>query len=421
MKKGTFIILEENGRFIAAIRRADNGIIRLEDLLITDAIRALHGKECQYLPKAQNVIIDGKNIYKAPPKVETPKQVESPKKVEQRSWRSQLRDTEPDVVIENDFENVLKERRKLPDLFDLQKAQVPNDVKALRIDKKQVDNFSLKLNRFARFENVKGDEKFYFFNPKKREERDRQTNEKRTLLNEFEIHENYGHTNFQQITARAAVHAAALLGNDNLIHRTFTPNWRLIVGLGGESVYETSITLHHIYGFPYIPASSIKGVLRSFIIAEVFENHEGKAIADENFCDVFGCPAEVSVEIDGKKKPFTSHDKEARRGQVTFFDAFPTKAPTIKPDIMNPHYGDWYGNKKDNRGNPIAPTDTQSPVPVFFLTVEGTFQFLFGSKQMKINDPLWKDKTLADWLKDALAEHGIGAKTAVGYGAGELQ
>ena len=410
MKKGIFIILEENGRFIAAIRRADNGIIRLEDLLVTDAIRALHGKECQYLPKAQNVIIDGKNIYKAPPKVETPKQVESPKKVEQRSWRSQLRDTEPDVVIENDFENVLKERRKLPDSFDLQKAQVPSDVRALRIDKKQVDNFSLKLNRFARFENVKSDEKFYFFNPKKREERDRQTNEKRTLLNEFEIHENYGHTNFQQITARAAVHAAALLGNDNLIHHTFTPNWRLIVGLGGESVYETSITLHHIYGFPYIPASSIKGVLRSFIIQSVFfpklteleqkdekagEKAEEKALEDPQFVAVFG-----------------STDQ---RGQVTFFDAFPTKAPKIKPDIMNPHYKDWYSEG-------IAPTDTQSPVPVFFLTVEDTpFQFLFGSKQMKINDPLWKDKNLADWLKAALAEHGIGAKTAVGYGTGELQ
>ena len=41
-------------------------------------------------------------------------------------------------------------------------------------------------------------------------------------------------------------------------------NWRLIVGLGNESVYETGMTFHPIYGIPYIPGSSLKGVLRSF-------------------------------------------------------------------------------------------------------------------------------------------------------------
>ncbi len=394
MKKGTFIILEENGRFIAAIRRADNGIIRLEDLPVTDAIRALDGKPCEYLPKAQNVLVDGKNIYKAPPKVEAVKK-ESPK-TEERSWRSQLKDVESDIV-EDDYQNTPKERRKLPDSFDLQKAQVPVDVRAINFKTEDIDNFHLKLNRFARFEKANAEnkvkEKFYFFNAKAVKNKNKQV-----LLDSFEIKAKFDKINFTALTTRQQQHAQSLIGDKPLIHRTFTPNWRLVVGLGGESVYEMSITLHHIYGFPYIPASSIKGVLRSYIIAEVseFENDEDKALKNPLFVKIFG-----------------STDSQ---GQVTFFDAFPTKAPTIKPDIMNPHYGDWYGNKKDNRGNPIAPTDTQSPVPVFFLTVEGTFQFLFGSKQMKINDPLWKDKTLADWLKDALAEHGIGAKTAVGYG-----
>ncbi len=51
----------------------------------------------------------------------------------------------------------------------------------------------------------------------------------------------------------------------------------MIVGLGNESVYDTSMTLHHMYGIPFIPASAIKGVIRSWIIAEMF--------GDENASD----------------------------------------------------------------------------------------------------------------------------------------
>src|SRR6185369_614959 len=35
---------------------------------------------------------------------------------------------------------------------------------------------------------------------------------------------------------------------------------RLIVGLGVESVLETSITLHRTYGVPYLPGSALKGL-----------------------------------------------------------------------------------------------------------------------------------------------------------------
>ncbi len=40
--------------------------------------------------------------------------------------------------------------------------------------------------------------------------------------------------------------------------------WRLIVGLGLPSPLETGITLHHLYGFPYLPGSAVKGVTRSW-------------------------------------------------------------------------------------------------------------------------------------------------------------
>jgi CRISPR-associated protein Cmr6 len=163
-------------------------------------------------------------------------------------------------------------------------------------------------------------------------------------------------------------------------------------------VYETGITLHHVYGIPYIPASSIKGVLRSWVIYSKFENSEKKALKDRLFCRVFGCPAESILE-------------SAHQGKVTFFDALPIKSPIIEPDIMNPHFPQWYGGKG-------APVDTDKPNPVFFLTVKNTpFQFLLGSKEWNLESALfWDEKTLGWWLENALAEHGIGAKTAVGYG-----
>lgn len=46
---------------------------------------------------------------------------------------------------------------------------------------------------------------------------------------------------------------------------------RLIVGLGSSHVLETSITLQHIYGIPYIPSSSLKGVCRMIAFWEIAE------------------------------------------------------------------------------------------------------------------------------------------------------
>jgi CRISPR-associated protein Cmr6 len=75
---------------------------------------------------------------------------------------------------------------------------------------------------------------------------------------------------------------------------------------------------------------------------------------------------------------------------------------------MNIHYPKYYGSGND------APTDTQSPVPIFFLTVhETSFQFILGVKDKADNHLLEKAYS---WLENALREKGIGAKTAVGYG-----
>ena len=191
----------------------------------------------------------------------------------------------------------------------------------------------------------------------------------------------------------------------------------MVIGLGNDSVYETSMTLHHIYGIPYIPGSAIKGVVRSYIITEKFgkddeeemdfKNAEKRALKDQGFCDIFGCPKD-------------SFYNQSMQGKIIFFDAFPQSKPNIEPDVMNPHYEPYYS---DSSGK-IPPADYHNPVPIPFLTVGGTeFEFIIGVNE-KNNNPMQQDKfsgelplTMAHkWMKKALNEHGVGAKTAVGYG-----
>src|SRR6266567_1572498 len=46
--------------------------------------------------------------------------------------------------------------------------------------------------------------------------------------------------------------------------RRATTTGRMVLGLGDESVLETSVTLHHTYGVPYIPGSALKGLAASY-------------------------------------------------------------------------------------------------------------------------------------------------------------
>lgn len=204
-------------------------------------------------------------------------------------------------------------------------------------------------------------------------------------------------------------------------------DWRLVVGLGEESVYETSIRLHSVYGIPYIQASSIKGVMRNWMIQKCFvENEnlkeaEAKAIQNQIFCDLFGCPN--ILKIDSKESQ--SFYREERAGKLIFFDAFPVNVPQLKLDIMNPHYNEYYTNQK-------PPGDYYNPIPISFLAVEGTsFRFFLGVKkdfdlsQVYKQDDIKKLKassntTLLDFARDclkvSLTEHELEQKQALGMG-----
>lgn len=177
---------------------------------------------------------------------------------------------------------------------------------------------------------------------------------------------------------------------------TATTDSRLIIGLGGTSVIETGMTLHPLYGFPYLSASGLKGLARAY--AEVVA--EPKPSGDE-LREVFGSE---------DKNPHNVANN--RQGKVFFIDGLPTQFPKLELDIMNPHYGDYYSKKTDSKGNPIPPADYLNPVPITFLAVAAGQGFSFAVYS--------RDKALADkakeWLIGGLTELGAGGKTNVGYG-----
>lgn len=185
---------------------------------------------------------------------------------------------------------------------------------------------------------------------------------------------NYDRTTFKEFLNRWQL----LLNETNATQITGKVLWRLVVGLGSGSVLETSMTLHHILGVPYIPGSALKGVVGLYYV-------EKNGVEDEGYDKLFGT--------------------QTQKGKVTFLDAYPNSFPELELDIMNPHYPEYYSEGK-------PPADWMSPNPIKFLTVKKDTEFIFA---FKTDDEALKEQ-VTTLLKGALQDLGVGAKTSVGYG-----
>ena len=49
----------------------------------------------------------------------------------------------------------------------------------------------------------------------------------------------------------------------NTLVESYRTRWRLVTGWSTNPALETGITLHHLLGFPFLPGSSIKGLIRA--------------------------------------------------------------------------------------------------------------------------------------------------------------
>lgn len=275
-----------------------------------------------------------------------------------------------------------------PDIYSGTRLLVPADTAGEMASASSVDNFSLRLNKFLSYNEGSGDDSLAKTN--------------------FGLISN---PNFQAVsktikslldTQKTA--ANVLTEKDRLMVKELSTNWRLAIGLGTESVLETSMTLHHTYGFPYIPGQAFKAAIRSFVINIYFGN-EDEALKSNDFCTLFGA---------GDKGV-----NNEQAGALIFFDVYPVGVPKVVKDIMNPHFGEYYQD-----GSNKVPGDYYDPIPVNFLTVIDTsYNFMVGvrkGKEIKFTESIFGDSAVmdqvADWIEKSLSIFGIGAKTAVGYG-----
>ena len=189
---------------------------------------------------------------------------------------------------------------------------------------------------------------------------------------------------------------------------------RLIVGLGGDNVLETGITLHHTYGVPIIPGSALKGLAA-------------------HYCDqVWGLADPKFRKARGKKDEAigTYHEvlfgATEDSGHITFHDAW-IIPDTIRADgtsglvldVITPHHSDYYSEKTyesgAKKGDLIPPTDFDGPNPITFLSVAGAFHIAISCDVPGESGDCWA-KLAFDLLKESLREWGVGGKTSSGYG-----
>lgn len=201
-------------------------------------------------------------------------------------------------------------------------------------------------------------------------------------------------------------------------------DWRFVAGLGRKGPLEVGFTFHR-YGFPILPGSSVKGIARAWALIEIgrkvnpasFKELDEILSADGDNGSEERRKYEVwktqqTKEVQGLADDFrTVFGTTTVAGRAVFFDAIPARVPRLELDVMNPHFPKYYQGE-------APPTDWQSPVPVYFLTVAPNTEFRFAvGWRGALDDEGRRLRDLAKtWLVSGLTELGAGAKTSAGYG-----
>lgn len=166
---------------------------------------------------------------------------------------------------------------------------------------------------------------------------------------------------------------------------------RLFIGLTGGGMLETGCLISHSYGTPYIPGSSIKGLVASHVRDRFGET--GGAFR-EHRDELFGAPA-------------TDSSPAGLSGLIAFHDAWWVPSSTPYPlvqEIVTSHHPDYY-----SKDGAVPATGFDSPIPNAQVAVEGGFLFV-------IEGPAeWLDLATR-MLVSALTARGTGARTRAGYG-----
>lgn len=174
---------------------------------------------------------------------------------------------------------------------------------------------------------------------------------------------------------------------------------RFVTGLGRSHPVENGFSFHPTLGVPYLPGTSVKGMVRAW--ATQWEDTK-----EEDILRIFGS---VSPKEEAQKE---GKEYSNQVGNILFFDALPFNKIKLEAEIMTPHKTKYYENPNKEHAR-----DTQNPVPIPYLVVASDQPFAFFIAPRVDNEQARKDmKTVIDWLKKAVEWMGAGAKTAVGFG-----
>jgi CRISPR-associated protein Cmr6 len=201
-------------------------------------------------------------------------------------------------------------------------------------------------------------------------------------------------------------------------------------GLGIAHPLENGFAFLNPYGLPYLPGSGVKGVLRQ----------AARELASGEWGDAQGWDREYPLAVGKQNLPnplstidllfgLESNDggSEHLRGALNFWDVIPQiKGKRLAIDVMTPHQSHYYQQQRDGK---VAPHDCGQPIPIHFLTIPPESGFAFfvtcdNDRLARLAPTLVEDEQWKALLRAAIGHAfqwlGFGAKTAVGYGAMEI-
>jgi CRISPR/Cas system CMR subunit Cmr6 (Cas7 group RAMP superfamily) len=184
----------------------------------------------------------------------------------------------------------------------------------------------------------------------------------------------------KQVRSRRTAWILPLIVAGRARQLTLTATSNVVLHLASPGPLELGLAVHPTYGFPVLPATSLKGLA----------NAQAAGQRATNARRLYG-------------------EQEAA-GTIAFLDGLPIEW-SVERDVMTPHFGGWY------RGTAL-PDDTENPIPIPFLSigVGSVFEVVLLARETD-RGAAREDLDAADEdLRNGIEERGLGAKTAAGYG-----
>lgn len=198
---------------------------------------------------------------------------------------------------------------------------------------------------------------------------------------------------------------------DEIIELKFKTTYPgLLIGSGynhdvsADDAFKLGMEFDYTTGLPIIPASSVKGVLRSAFPSQ-YEGEDAES-RKEYIKDILN---EVGISVDVEELELNIFEgvKDGRRMSVynrdVFYDAVISVKENVDKQILTEDY--------------ITPhkEELKNPTPIKFLKIASGIQLEFRFKLTDMDGKIDKNKK-KDVFKRILLDLGIGSKTNVGYG-----